>query len=191
MDFNQLNIDNTWTLFLDRDGVINERLIDDYVKHPASFKFIEGVKKAMYYLAARFGRIIIVTNQQGIGKGLMTLGDVHKVHCFMIHALEKEGAVVDKIYIAPQREEEGGDMRKPATGMAKLAKEEFPEIDFQRALMVGDAVSDIQFGKRSGMKTVFIGEHYPTEFIDTVTPDFIFASLYEMALSLIKSEQKK
>jgi histidinol-phosphate phosphatase family protein len=191
MNFDQLNIDNNWTLFLDRDGVINERLIDDYVKHPTSFKFMAGVKKAMCYLSARFGRIIIVTNQQGIGKGLMTLDDVHNVHRFMIRELEKEGARVDKIYVAHQREAEAGEMRKPSIGMAKLAKEEFSEINFCKSLMVGDAVSDIQFGKRAGMKTVFIGEHYPKEFVETANPDFVFPSLYEMVLSLIKSEQKK
>ena len=65
------NIDNTWTLFLDRDGVINKRIINDYVRTTNQFKFLEGVKNAMQLFAPRFHKIVVVTNQQGIGKGLM------------------------------------------------------------------------------------------------------------------------
>ena len=72
MNLQDLKIDRGWTLFLDRDGVINRRIVDDYVKSWDQFKFLPGVPDAIKRLAGVFGRIIVVSNQQGIGIGLMT-----------------------------------------------------------------------------------------------------------------------
>jgi D-glycero-D-manno-heptose 1,7-bisphosphate phosphatase len=84
MNLNDLNIDNSWTLFLDRDGVINNRIIDDYIKDWEDFEFIDRVLEAMQKLSLIFGKILIVTNQQGIGKGLMIENDLNKVHAKMM-----------------------------------------------------------------------------------------------------------
>ena len=83
MEFKDLGIDKSWTLFLDRDGVINDRLINDYVKHLHELKIIEGVPKAIARFSNSFGRIVVVTNQQGIGKGSMTAEDLKIIHGFM------------------------------------------------------------------------------------------------------------
>jgi len=74
----KLKINDGWSLFLDRDGVINKRLPDEYVKHPDEFEFEAGVTEAMAILAGFFNPIIVVTNQQGIGKGLMTVDQLEK-----------------------------------------------------------------------------------------------------------------
>jgi len=70
-------------LFLDRDGVINVRLIDDYVKRKEEFEFLEGSLEAFKIFAKHFDKIVVVTNQQGIGKGLMSEGDLEKIHSYM------------------------------------------------------------------------------------------------------------
>lgn len=151
------NIDASWTLFLDRDGVINVRLVDDYVKSPSEFTFIEGSPAAIASLSKLFGNTVVVTNQQGIGKGLMTEADLQQVHQKMMTGVADVGGKIDAAYHAPNLASEGSSLRKPDTGMAILAKRQFPQIDYRKSIMVGDSDSDIQFGLSCGMQTVFIG----------------------------------
>jgi histidinol-phosphate phosphatase family protein len=150
-------IDKSWTLFLDRDGVINVRKPDAYVQYPEEFFFIEGVQEAIAVFTEIFGNIFVVTNQQGIGKGIMTERNLKEVHDYMHEELVRYNARISKVYHAPDLANSGSKIRKPETGMGMMAKEEFPEVDFQRSIMVGDSDSDIEFGKRLGMKTVKIG----------------------------------
>lgn len=161
-------IDKTWTLFLDRDGVINKRLHGDYVKNISEFEFLPGVLDAIKLFSSVFGKIIVVTNQQGIGKGLYTVEQLQEVHARMLREIEASGGRVDAVYFAPNLAAENSPMRKPGIGMALKAKEQFPEIDFRRSLMVGDSVSDLQFGRNAGMFTAFVyhderlpEEHHP------------------------------
>ncbi|MCW5908819.1 MAG: HAD-IIIA family hydrolase [Chitinophagales bacterium] len=155
----KLKIDKTWTLFLDRDGVINLHYPNDYVKHWDEFFFLEGVLDALKKLSGVFKRIIIVTNQQGVGKGLMTGNDLQFIHDEMLKEVRKYGGRIHAIYSATELvANDSKNMRKPATGMAKQAKKDFPEIDFAKSIMVGDSVTDMQFGKAEGMLTVFVGD---------------------------------
>ncbi len=147
-----------WTLFLDRDGVINTRLMGDYVKNVEEFEFLPGVLEAIAKMTSIFGRIVVVTNQQGIGKGLMTENDLAEVHSYMQNEVVKAGGKIDKVYYCPELESKKAACRKPNTGMAEEARKDFPEIDFKRSIMVGDSISDMEFGKRVGMLTVFISD---------------------------------
>ena len=156
MKFKELNVDKTWTLFLDRDGVINKKLPNDYVKSVEEFEFIEGSKEAISSFSGVFGKIVIVTNQQGIGKGIMGTDDLNTVHNFMQTELVKSGGKIDRIYFCPELAESKSNCRKPNTGMAEEARKDFPEIDFKKSIMIGDSLSDMQMGKRVGMFTVFI-----------------------------------
>lgn len=156
MSLKNYHINKDWTLFLDRDGVINQQLLDDYVKKWSEFKFKDNVLFSLKKLSALFGRIIIVTNQQGIGKGIMTVDELEIVHKKMKEEIEKAGGRIDRIYFCPKLEKENSEMRKPNQGMALQAKSDFPEIDFEKSIMVGDSISDMQFGKNAGMKTVLI-----------------------------------
>ena len=149
-------IDKSWTLFLDRDGVINVRLIDDYVKNINEFEFLPGVLEAFKIFAEKFGRIIIVTNQQGVGKGLMTLHDVEEVHKFMLKEIENQKGRVDKIYVCPQLKSDPDNFRKPSPRMAYMAQHDYPEINFEKSIMIGDSNSDIEFGKNAEMYTILI-----------------------------------
>lgn len=151
-------IDKSWTLFLDRDGVINERLPDDYVKNVDQLILIPGTLEAISIFSTLFGRIIIVSNQQGVGKGLMTMGDLEKIHRFLFDKIKLAGGRIDKIYVSPYLKSDNHFTRKPSVGMGILARKDFREISFRKSIMVGDSISDIRFGKRLGMQTVFIGD---------------------------------
>jgi D-glycero-D-manno-heptose 1,7-bisphosphate phosphatase len=152
-------IDSTWTLFLDRDGVINERKIGGYIQSIEEFKFLDHVEESIGFFSSVFGYIFVVTNQQGIGKGVMKECNLLDIHCYMCDKIESKGGRIDKCYFAPGLKSEENILRKPNSGMALLAKSDFPEINFQKAIMVGDTDSDILFGKNLGMKTVRIKTH--------------------------------
>jgi D-glycero-alpha-D-manno-heptose 1-phosphate guanylyltransferase len=145
-----------WTLFLDRDGVLNKRIVDDYVKDPGEFEWIPGVLEALKILSEFFGKIIIVSNQQGIGKGQMTENDLEIIHSKMLNEINQHDGRVDAIYFAPQLKSENSAYRKPGIGMALQAKADFPGIDFSKSVMAGDSENDLQFGRKAGMITVFI-----------------------------------
>ena len=157
-------IDKTWTLFLDRDGVINVRLIDDYVKNINEFEFLPGVLEAFKIFAEKFGRIVIVTNQQGVGKGLMTLQDVDSIHDFMKKEIEAQKGRIDAIYVCPQLKSDPNNFRKPSPKMAYMAQHDFPEIDLEKSIMIGDSNSDIEFGRNAGMYTILIGDEFESLF---------------------------
>lgn len=165
---------SSWSLFLDRDGVINKRLPGDYVKSPEEFEFIGGVKTALARLSDIFNHIIIVTNQQGIGKGIMTEKDLEKVHREMIAEIEKSGGRIDAVYFCPALEADRHPDRKPATGMALKAKDQFPDLSLEKSIMVGDSASDIQFGRQAGMRTVYLTEQPGTQDFGA---DFVFSDL--------------
>ena len=156
MSIKTWHIDPTWTLFLDRDGVINHRILGGYVTTPEEFSFLPGAPSAIAGLSKCFHRVVVVTNQQGIGKGLMTERNLIDIHTYMCDQIHLAGGKIDKCYFAPNVKGAEDDMRKPGPAMAELAKMEFPEIEFARSVMVGDTDSDIEFGRNLGMKTVRI-----------------------------------
>ena len=178
MNLKNLHIDNTWSLFLDRDGVINKRIVGDYIKKWEEFEFLPGVLDSMHSLSQKFGKIFIVTNQQGIGKGLMTENDLTVIHDQMVSEVKSYGGRIDKVYYSPYREEEKSIFRKPNPGLARKAKIDFQEIEFKKSIMVGDSISDMQFGRNAEMKTVFISKDEDlilenSELIDFVSPDLL------------------
>lgn len=158
MTLSDLAIDKSWTLFLDRDGVINKKLENDYVKHWIEFEFIEGSIEAIKFLSTIFGKIIVVTNQQGIGKKLYRLEDLELIHKNMLYEINYHGGRIDKIYFSPYLQSENHPTRKPEIGMALEAQKDFPEINFKKSIMVGDSLSDMVFGKKAGMFTIYISE---------------------------------
>ena len=161
MPIRDWNIDTTWSLFLDRDGVINERIFGGYITEPKGFKFIDGAEAGIALLSRAFHRVFVVTNQQGIGKGLMTERNLLEIHTYMCNQIHLAGGKIDKCYFAPNLRGAEDDLRKPNSGMAELAKLELPEIDFGRCVMVGDTDTDIEFGKKLGMKTVRVKTEEP------------------------------
>ena len=180
MTLRNLNIDKSWTLFLDRDGVINKKLDNDYVKHWIEFEFLDGVVDAIKYLNSIFGKIVVVTNQQGIGKRLYRTEDLELIHKNMIYEIVYHGGRIDKVYFSPHLKTENHPTRKPGIGMALNAKDDFPQIDFTRSIMVGDSMSDMEFGKNAGMVTIYISEKDK----DDPKIDLNFRSLNDLVISL-------
>lgn len=152
----KLKVDATWTLFLDRDGVINKRNFDGYITQPEDFIFEASVLTTLPQLAIRFGTIIVVTNQQGVAKKIMSESNLEEVHRYMLKAIKEVGGRIDQVYSATNLKGEPNDRRKPNAAMAEEAKAQYPMIDFKKSIMVGDTDSDILFGKKIGMKTVLI-----------------------------------
>lgn len=183
MGINPEHIRNShWTLFLDRDGVINKRPFNDYVKRIEDFEFLPGVFKALEILARLFPSVVIVTNQQGVGKGLMTKDELEEIHQWMQQKIEKNNGRIDAVFCCTQLKSETENCRKPAIAMAEQAQQLFPEIVFEKAIMVGDTESDILFGQNAGMKTILIGNEKIS-----LTPDMQFDTLLNFALFMHKT----
>lgn len=180
MTLKDLNINKSWTLFLDRDGVINKKLDNDYVKHWIEFEFLDGVLNALKELDTVFGKIVVVTNQQGIGKHLYRIEDLELIHKNMLYEVTYLGGRIDKVYFSPYLNSENHPTRKPGIGMAIQAQKDFPEIDFTKSIIVGDSLSDMEFGRNAGMKTVFISEEKKKD----ERIDMQFSSLIEFAHNL-------
>ena len=142
-------------LFLDRDGVINRRIVGDYVRKKKDFEFLPGVLEAIALLSPKFDYIFIVTNQQGIGKGYFTVDDLAETHNYLTEMVHQNGGRIDKIYFCPDLSKNNSPNRKPAPGMGLQAKADFPDIDFTESIMLGDSISDMEFGKALGLHTVF------------------------------------
>jgi len=184
MNLRNLHIDKTWSLFLDRDGVINKRIIGGYIKKWEEFEFLPGVLEALQILSAVFGRTFIVTNQQGIGKGLMLESDLETIHDNMSEKIKYHGGKINKIYHSPYKAEENSVFRKPNIGLARKAKIDFPDIVLEKSLMAGDSISDMQIGKNAGMFTVFINENKELAEENKALIDYTFPDLISLANSL-------
>ncbi len=143
-------------LFLDRDGVINTRIPGGYVRQPDEFEWMPGNPEAIAQLRPLFDYFFVVTNQQGIGKGLMTMAELEAVHGHMCAGLEKVSALPDRIYTCPDLKTVPNNCRKPSPKMGLQAKADFPAIDFSRSVMVGDSLSDLEFGHNLGMRNVWV-----------------------------------
>jgi len=177
------NINKEWTLFLDRDGVINYEKKDDYIRNWQEFKFYEGAKDALKIFAKKFGTIIVVSNQRGIGKGLMTEEDLFGIHQNMQDEIEAAGGRIDGIYYCTAVDSKA-IYRKPNPGMAFSAKKDFPEIDLARSIIAGNKPSDMLFGKYAGMYSVFIASTHPETPFPHPNIDLRFNSLSDFAKAL-------
>lgn len=176
------HIDKHWTLFLDRDGVINKRPPGDYVKNWNDFEFLPGVLDALRILRPSFYKIIVVTNQQGIGKNIMNVEDLKKIHDQLLKEVTKNGGHIDAIYFCPDLETKPNNCRKPSVTMARQALHDFPGINLSKSIMAGDMLTDLQFGRLNGMKSVYIdtnGVKLPASAYDAY-----FKSLIEFALTI-------
>lgn len=142
------NIDPSWTLFIDRDGVVNEEKHEDYIHTWDEFKFYEGAKEAFEIFNEKMGTIIMVTNQRGIPKGVTKLKDLEIIHENMLEEITAANGRIDKIYFCPEMESEN---RKPNPGMGLQALKDFEQIDLTKSIMIGNTLSDMKFGRNLGV----------------------------------------
>jgi len=148
------------TLFLDRDGVINMKLEDKYIRNFQEFEFMPGAELAIANLSRIFKRILVVTNQQGIAKGIMSAEDLDSLHQNMLQKLKITGGSIEKIYYCSHLEESDCSCRKPKPGMIEYAILDFPEIVIEDSYLIGDSDSDIEAGKSMNLNTIKVDNEY-------------------------------
>lgn len=155
MKYSDIDITEYDTLFLDRDGIINKLRKNDYVKSWDEFEFCPGILEQLSKWSKHFKHIIIVTNQRGVGKGIMSEASLNEIHSKMIKEIKLNGGRIDKIYYCTALTEED-ENRKPGIGMFKKACIDFNDIKASSSLMIGDSESDMKFAENCGMKGIRI-----------------------------------
>lgn len=147
---------------LDRDGVINKDL-GTYCFRPEDFEEIEGSMDAVAALRRKGYKIVIITDQGGIEKGLYTMEDVDKVHEKMFEMLGKAGcSSIDALYYSASSRKED-PFAKPNTGMFKRCEKENPDIKFKEGFYVGDKIKDLKAAVNMGAKPILVRTGYGLE----------------------------
>lgn len=167
-------------VFFDRDGVVNERTIGGYVLNWEEFHFLPGVGETLRRIKSLNYLAVIITNQRGVGRGLMSAQALDDIHARMQSALLSDfGVQFDWINFCTDAADETG-RRKPSPSMLLEARDKF-QIDMQQSWMIGDTASDIQAGKRAGVKTAFLKNEH-----EEIPPDadVVLASLSDILTHL-------
>jgi D-glycero-D-manno-heptose 1,7-bisphosphate phosphatase len=144
------------TVFLDRDGVINEKMPEGkYVTSEDDFQILPGVPEAIAKLNHAGIRVLVVSNQRGVALGALTSEFVERIHALLQEGIKEHGAHVDGFYFCPH-DKETCSCRKPLPGLFHMAVKDFPEIMPESSVVIGDSLSDIEFGHGIGMRTIWI-----------------------------------
>ncbi len=180
----QTNILSGYTVFLDRDGTLNPD--PGYIKSPDQFELFPGVPEALATLKRAGARLIVVTNQSGVARGLLLGDDLEAVHMKLKRLLDGAGASLDAIYFCPHHPDDGCDCRKPNRGMIDQAVREWG-VNLDRSYLIGDHIRDIELAKRIGARSVLVttGVVPPQEAerlkASGPAPDWVASSLTEAA----------
>src|SRR2546426_676333 len=142
------------TIFLDRDGVINENR-SDYVKSWDEFRFLPGSKEAIAQLTGAGHRIIVCTNQAGIARGMISVETVEDIHRRMMAEIAQDGGKIERVYYCPHAKDDNCCCRKPRPGMLLCARNEL-SIDLSDAILIGDNITDIHAGLAVGVSTILV-----------------------------------
>ena len=173
-------------VMLDRDGVINDEV--EFLHEPEKFKFMHGSIQGIKKMQEAGYKIVIVTNQAGIGLGYFTKEDFYKVNKVMLKGFKENGVIASRIYFCPHSLSEKCSCRKPDIGLIERAKNDL-NLDLNRSWMIGDKTSDIQAGKNAGCRTILIRTgHAGTDKEYDIKPDFVANNLIEAAEIMIKSK---
>ena len=190
------------TVFLDRDGVINRNPPNmGYVRRWSEFSFIPNARKAIRELTQNGYRIIVVTNQAGIGRGLFSEENLTDIHSRMVSEIVEAGGRIDAVYYCPHHPNAGCECRKPKPGMLTRAGREH-NIELSSTYLIGDSKTDIEAGHRAGTQTLLVltglGQESYHHYINTkpggradqngYRPEKIFTNLYTATRWLISAQ---
>ncbi|MEO6306500.1 MAG: lipopolysaccharide heptosyltransferase II [Nitrospiraceae bacterium] len=170
------------TVFLDRDGTLNYD--PGYLKIPAELKLLAGVGPALARLKGAGAKLVVVTNQSGVGRGMLTLKDLEAIHARLQGLLEQEDAALDAIYFCPHHPDDGCRCRKPNVGMVERAVSEL-QLDLRRSYLIGDHARDIQLAHKVGAKAILLtAVHVDSQALETLKnkqamPDAVVKSMTE------------
>jgi D-glycero-D-manno-heptose 1,7-bisphosphate phosphatase len=143
-------------VFLDRDGVLNRKLPEGaYVSDWVQFEWLPGAVEAIARMNRASLTVIVVSNQRGVALGRVSVEQLELIHGQMRSHLARQGARLDAIYYCPHDQGEC-NCRKPDTGLFEQARKDFPEVNADNSVVIGDSLSDIQAGRKLGMRTIFI-----------------------------------
>lgn len=168
-------------VFLDRDGVINRKAPEgEYVTTWGQMDLLPDVADGIALLNRAGFRVIVVTNQRCVAKGLISIEELNALHARLRTYLESQFAVIDDIYVCPHDNIPPCRCRKPEPGMLMEAAREH-DLDILHSWMIGDSVADIEAGKAAGCRTVMIRDDldFPTG------PDLTATSLLEAAKLIV------
>ena len=168
-------------VFLDRDGTIAEDV--SYCRRPEDFRLLPNTARAIKLLNEHGFKVIVVTNQSGVGRGYFTEETLAEIHEKMKRELAREGARVDAIYYCPHHPDDNCDCRKPKPGMMRQAVKDY-HIDLRRSFVMGDMPSDIAMGKATGCRTILIGNRPPVGGGEAA-PEAIAPDILEAAYSIV------
>jgi len=169
-------------VFLDRDGTLNYD--PGYLKVAAELKLLAGVGPALARLKGAGARLVVVTNQSGVGRGIITLKDLEAIHARLEGLLEQEGAALDAIYFCPHHPDDRCRCRKPEVGMVERAVSEL-QLDLRRSYLIGDHARDIQLAHRVGAKAILLtpvlldAQSLETLKVEQAMPDAVAKSMAE------------
>lgn len=152
---------NERVVFLDRDGVINENRVD-HVKSWEEFRFLPGALEGIRKLTEEGFRILVMTNQSAVGRGLLSKAALEEIHRKMMARVESAGGRISAIYYCPHRPDVGCGCRKPKPGLLRQAEEAF-KIDLAGSYLVGDMRSDIHAGAAVGCVTILVGSAWRSD----------------------------
>lgn len=168
-------------VFLDRDGtIIAEK---NYLSQISEVKVLPWVPSAIRQLNQNNFRVIVLSNQSGIGQGFFTQKKVEKINNYLKNLLLKKGAKIDKIYFCPHTPEDGCFCRKPSAGLIYQAQKDF-NIALEKSYLVGDKASDIEAGYRAGCKTILVLTGYDEK--EKSAPTYLADNLREAVKWILK-----
>ena len=136
-------------IFLDRDGTINTER--KYLADPAGVELFPGAGTAMRRLQDAGFKLVIITNQSGIGRGYYTEADMHRVNARLLEMLAGDGVRIEKVYYAPESPEQPSRGRKPSPQFLFDARDELG-LDLASSYMIGDKLIDLECGWNAGVK---------------------------------------
>jgi D-glycero-D-manno-heptose 1,7-bisphosphate phosphatase len=152
-DFDTLGAMAIPAVFVDRDGVLIREV--NYLRRPEQVRLIRGSAEAVTLLRNAGFKVVVITNQSGVGRGYFTLGDLARAHARLKAALRERGARVDGLYFCPHAPSEGCRCRKPKPFMLKKAAREL-SLDLKRSYFVGDTTTDLATARAAGCAGVLV-----------------------------------
>lgn len=144
-------------IFLDRDGVINERIVDGYVTNWHEFRLLDGADRMIRDLARLRLPILVVSNQSGVAKGLISRRVLRQITQRFVAALGRHGGRIDGVYYCPHRPDEGCRCRKPQPGLLLAAAHDW-RINLAASIVIGDTTSDVQAARAAGCRSILLDQ---------------------------------
>lgn len=177
-------------IILDRDGVINQDS-DAFIKSPNEWQPINGSLEAIALLNQHDYRVVVITNQSGIARGLFARRTLQAIHRKMLDAVRDAGGQIDSIYCCPHGPDDQCQCRKPKPGLMKQFSEEH-DVDLSGLPMIGDSMRDLQAAAAVGAQPILVRSGKGERIVDQVATLNIpiYENLYEASTALINAEYR-